>query len=443
MEDTRHDIEVSGFQNYTFGPDGGFLKGNGALVGRNLSFRTRADEGPVAELTRHRIYRLDVTVTASPDPGGHLFIAFDENGAEGTLSIFVDAELFRLLVQYPASTVQLGFRLPNSDPVLENGSYSAKVHLSFVSATQLLSTAPDSRHQAFDTELSEFVVRPQWSQLGRIAKELLESMEAGVRRSYGGSTSRDACMAAISSIFGTLRQTVPRDNDDAAILAQPPSEFRKAVDAMERNEASRLSDLYDNVWLHKDAGFQIRSGKMQPQDTVELSTDELEQVARDYLSTPHLSSPSLEWLLIDALLFNETVAFARSISWLPPTQPGPLFRYSLLRGGAKWVKEAVALVLTFALAEIVDSSHGIGFWIVAATITVARWARPDAVVTERTKIAQLLSDMASAQALLSLPDFNARLLRERLYELAKRGAAFKQVAYSLLDKRISREETSR
>ncbi len=168
MEDTRHDVEVSGFQTYTFGPDGGFLKGNGALISRSLSFRMGADEGPVAELTRHRIYRLDVTVTARSDPGGHLFIAIDEHSAKGTLSIFVDVELFRLLVQYPASTVYLGFRL-TSDPVLENGYYSAKVHLSFGSATQLLSTAPASRHQAFDTELSEFVVRPQWSQLGRIA----------------------------------------------------------------------------------------------------------------------------------------------------------------------------------------------------------------------------------------------------------------------------------
>ncbi|KAA0075857.1 hypothetical protein CIW54_26085 [Paraburkholderia sp. T12-10] len=443
MNDSRHDIEIPGFRAYTFGPDGGRLAGSGTLTSSNLSFRARIDDHSMGELTRHRVDRLDVTVAARSDAGGDLFVRIDENTVAGTLSLFVDAELFRLMVQYPASTIQLGFRLPDDDPVLHDGCYTAKVHVSFVSATQFLHPAPTSQHKTVHAKLSEFAIRPQWSQLGRIARELLESMEDGVRREPQIDESREAGMAAISNIIGTLRQAVPRDTADAPVLEQSPDEFKRAIAEIDKAEVSRLSDLYDKVWLHKDAGLQIRSGKVRPGDTGELSTDAVEQVAREYVSAPHLSSPSLEWLLIDALVFNETVAFARSISWLPPAQPGPLFKHSLIRGSVKWVKEAVALALTFALAELIDSSHGTGFWIIAGTITAVRWVRPDTTATERAKIVQLLSDMASAQALLSLPDFNCRLLREQLYNLAKRGAVFKQVAYSLLDKRISREEALR
>ncbi|NUX59334.1 hypothetical protein [Paraburkholderia youngii] len=132
-------------------------------------------------------------------------------------------------------------------------------------------------------------------------------------------------------------------------------------------------------------------------------------MARDYLSTPHLSSPSLEWLIIDALLFNETVAFARSICWLSPGQPWPQFKYHLLRGSAKWFREAVALVLTFVLAQFVDSSRGIGFWAVAATITAVRWLRPDTVSKERARFTQLLADMSNAQSLLSDSGFQQSL----------------------------------
>ena len=35
--------------------------------------------------------------------------------------------------------------------------------------------------------------------------------------------------------------------------------------------------------------------------------------------------------------------------------------------------------------------------------------------------------------------FNARLVREMLYDLEKRGAVYKQVVFNILDKRIARE----
>jgi hypothetical protein len=101
------------------------------------------------------------------------------------------------MVQYPASTIQLGFRLPDDDPVLHDGCYTAKVHVSFVSAIQFLHPAPTSQRRTVNANLSEFAIRPQWSQLGRIARELLESMEDGVQREVQNHELREAGMAAI------------------------------------------------------------------------------------------------------------------------------------------------------------------------------------------------------------------------------------------------------
>jgi hypothetical protein len=72
-------------------------------------------------------------------------------------------------------------------------------------------------------------------------------------------------------------------------------------------------------------------------------------------------------------------------------------------------------------------------------ISLARWLRPS-VTDIKLKDAQLFNDVAQIQGQLARTDFNARLVRERLYDLAKRGAIFSPSIYSLLDKRIQREE---
>jgi len=443
MQDKRHDVEVPGFQAYTFGGEEASLKGQGTLTSGSLSFRTRPDDGLMAALTRHHVYSLDVVVARRAEPGSVLQVFNDGDTAEATLSLYVSDEQFRAFVEHPSSVLKIGFRSPDDDAHLVDGIYTRDVHIVFLSATQYLNAPSVDHYRSFDAELTPFILRAQGSQLARIARELLESVERGIRERPVEASSRGAHLHTIASILSGLRSAVPRVKADAAVLLEDPDEFRKRIEALDKQEAERLSNLYDNVWQHKWSASLIQSGKFEQADTGELSTDTVDEVARDYLSRPMFSSAALEWLLIDALLFNETIAFARSIAWLPPGKPWPQFRYQVLRSGAWWFKEAIRLGLTFLLAQFVDSGHGVGFWVIMGTISAVRWLRPDPTINERAKVLQLLADMSTVQNSLQIFDFNSRLLRDRLYDVARRGAEFNQSVYSLLDKRIAREDVTR
>lgn len=101
------------------------------------------------------------------------------------------------------------------------------------------------------------------------------------------------------------------------------------------------------------------------------------------------------------------------------------------------------MFLTAYLASAIDPERGLGFWAVMATVTLVRWLRPNAVNQQRERLAALLNDMASIQNRLSRDDFNARQVRELLYDVEKRGAVFSPSVFNLLDRRIAAEGKSR
>src|SRR5437868_6957843 len=91
----------------------------------------------------------------------------------------------------------------------------------------------------------------------------------------------------------------------------------------------------------------------------------------------------------------------------------------------RWLfKEAVGLGLTYAIAVYVDSGYGLGFWTIMGSISLARWLRVDVVAQERQKVLRLLFDLSQIQGEFHAMDFNAGVVRERLYHIARRGIVF-------------------
>ena len=139
------------------------------------------------------------------------------------------------------------------------------------------------------------------------------------------------------------------------------------------------------------------------------------------------------------------------------------FKESLTLKALILLWETGALALTALLSDFIDVTHGATFWGIFATITLGRWLNKNylnpiddqsskwfkkeeakenikSYLRLNEKIKQLSSDMIRvSDRSQDIDVFNARLVREMLYDLEKRGAVYKQVVFNILDKRIARE----
>ncbi len=281
----------------------------------------------------------------------------------------------------------------------------------------------------------------QYSQLGQIVEDLLADFDRQVAADPQRLEYKGAILREIEHIIDSLRLSVSHPEADRRLLELPIGAFRDELSAFDAKSASRLSDDYDTIWLHRDSQLIVAGGNLDSQKIGELRASDLDDAAYHYLGTK-LHSPRLEQTLIDGLLYAETVAYARSLPDVA-TATWASVKIAMLQGTVKLIwsagKEAVALFLTAIAASVADSTHGVAFWVVFSAVTAVRWLRPKPLAVEKLRMYRLLCSMASVQQRLHHRCFNAKLIRELLYGLEKDGAVFSPLVYNLLDWRIARE----
>ena len=98
--------------------------------------------------------------------------------------------------------------------------------------------------------------------------------------------------------------------------------------------------------------------------------------------------------------------------------------------------------MTALVSNLIDETHGIAFWVILATVTLGRWLNPIKVqqAIQRQELKALVADMIGASEKTRKFDYNARQLRELLYDLEKRGAIYSSSIFNVLDKRIARTQ---
>ncbi|MDM0071645.1 hypothetical protein [Variovorax sp. J31P207] len=176
--------------------------------------------------------------------------------------------------------------------------------------------------------------------------------------------------------------------------------------------------------------------------------------AHRLLSRPEVSSPTLEWALIDALVHAECLGLAQIVhsnktmlgmplaTPLEGAQAAPGAMRQWLKGLGELFVEGLKLVATFFLAFALTQGEPQSAWIVTTGITVARWLRK-AILWKQLNPpkpgAELLLKMATFYELFKRPDFNAGAARDQLYRLSAEGAMFSPWVASLLDARARRE----
>jgi hypothetical protein len=189
---------------------------------------------------------------------------------------------------------------------------------------------------------------------------------------------------------------------------------------IERHELVRRYSRYDQIWYSNRQSISelISSGKIAKiehlsqsrLDCQYLRNLELEEVAKIYTINTWMQSPTLEWLLVDALLFTEASLFACQVNDMP--EKAPIIEPS------RWTNP-------FNTQKMTDKE------------TLKEFQK------KREHWKQQSLDMIKASDRSKDIDvFNARLMREMLYDLEKRGAIYSQAVFNILDKRIAREQST-
>lgn len=167
----------------------------------------------------------------------------------------------------------------------------------------------------------------------------------------------------------------------------------------------------------------------------------MEHVANMYLGNQWMKSKTLEWILIDAILFAETVEFGKVVNDVPAQKFFSILGRSVWETVKFAFSEGLALVITAFVSSIIDSTQGTVFWIAFATITIIRWLRPMRFeqIKAKAKNRILLFEMIGVyESKMKSYSFNPRLLRELIYDLEKKGAVYSPWVYHLLDRIIVR-----
>ena len=204
-------------------------------------------------------------------------------------------------------------------------------------------------------------------------------------------------------------------------------EFDVYVAKLSAEKKTKAISLNEKFWHHADFMNLMRLGQLHKGEYDELDVWALEDTARIYLENDWMHSETLEWLLVDALMFSETASFTR-VATKPPT----IFNLNIL----PILKELFYLGLT-AIVSALFSSEKTGadviFWIIFSAITIIRWLNPYQV--DKNKPKKLAAEMVGVYEELKRMDFNPKVLQMLLFDLEKKGAYYSPMIYNILDRK--------
>ena len=431
----RYQVTLGGFPERQFadqfGSRGVTLRGIGVL-NRALKIKTASE-------SLHDISQLQVCVMPNKhvDAENGLRI-LDEGGDQLMVALYchVDDDLFGELCNPALTLVTISFELKDQLPLDMSGEFARfKVADVWTVINERRNVEPLARNWVAKTaDITPYAMRVH-SQLGRIAVELTAGLHQGAT---GNGDDDDGEQATrLDALFSSLRCAVPSRRPE---LVGEIADIRERVKGLPPPEGNKLAEAYDTVWATKPSRDRIASSSLDPADSGELAVFEVESAAENYLASG-LTSFTLERLVVDALLFAETAAFARELLRIfPQSETTHASTVKLVALEAGW------LIGTAFVAFVADSHAGAAFWVVFCAITAVRWLRqkPNSTAAdpERSRLFGLLNDMAVTQGRMVSNRHNPRLVRERLYDLERRGAVFSQYVYSMLDRWIERDTAS-
>ncbi len=244
----------------------------------------------------------------------------------------------------------------------------------------------------------------------------------------------------IIGLLETLRFVFCGDDYDVSdIINSSKHEFMKDIEKLQKEKKDKAINIHKFLWSHINYKDLLYSKKLITNDYPYLHIAELESATKIYLSKSWLKSSIVEWMLIDALVFSETIHFHQN---QPNRVKNPYNNkiaivfpiiFSLM-------SEFFYLVLTALVCFFLAADNQTIYWLIFSAITIIRWLNPNKFKREQDsqKTIELLFEMIGIYTQhLKEQAFNPILVRELLLDLSKKGAVYSHYIFHLLDRKIS------
>lgn len=362
------------------------------------------------------------------------------------------------------------------DPsAIELGAEEASVNLMVhgftlslvVGSSKRLTWATESRTREFEAALNYLSFGP-YSQVRSITNQFAKN----AAKSGVSSVEFLNSIEEISEILGNIRSSNREWVNEPGMVSSSsniwwnsPGNFKEAISSLDVEQQDKLQEQYDTLWKYVDLDSVIKFGEDKHGASVhgfQPSQEEIEPIVRRVLVLNNVHSRLLEAILVNVLLYVETIGFARvilaksSALGVPIASPvsGALSGMDSVSGFAKifakgfvktmfgWIVELLKLALTLAVAFFLSNENQTAMWIIACSYTFFRWwkAHSSSLKADRKDHLALLNDMASIYKLTSVPSYNPGLVREQLYKVTERGAVYSQTLFDILDRQVLREK---
>ena len=317
----QHIVKMDGFWvHYRSTRFGESLRGRGQVEG----YLGIDDADGKSHVFRH----LDVLVQPETKENENgLYISIERGNEYQRRRPLRGAVKFDELKTAKTATISIGFHLPDAKHRFAKGRFTSKISTPSITITRFPEpegTPPTTPATDQSFSVRKWVAEPH-SPLGRIALELTENLERWIAANPKAAAQRNELIEQIREIVTGLRKATTPDATQREVNSKSLDEFTEFVKTQDQDKRSKLNSDYDSTWVHRSASSQF-SGGLDPKNTLEVPIDELETIAHNYLRQPALVSPRLEFVLIDALLYSEVIAFARSVPWLPTGTRWDIFK---------------------------------------------------------------------------------------------------------------------
>ena len=292
------------------------------------------------------------------------------------------------------------------------------------------------------------------SQVHKILLELSQSAGNADRILRADDKELTTIREMISDLRASLRK---REQDLSGQYAYStlwfaqPAEFLERISQFDAVRRKELTKQYDIVWATFNLSNIIAIGEEEMgarKIGFDPTSDELELVAHQLLQLRPLRSKTLEKILVNALLYAETIEFARIV--LSKEKSYGVRISSTVRKTELFTGKAIVLLLwellfevlkvglTVGVSFLITSENATAAWVVATGFTLFRWWYNTFTAGQKDNIKEhkLLQEMCDVHQLSNNQNYNPRLLRNRLYEVSSQGAIFSPLIFSILDMQI-------
>lgn len=229
------------------------------------------------------------------------------------------------------------------------------------------------------------------------------------------------------------------DFEISEIINSSKQEFIEDIENLSKEKKDKAIHIHKFLWSHINYKDFLYSKKLITNDYTSLDTTELERVIEIYLSKKWMKSAIVEWMLINSLVFTETVEFHKNQpdGIVNPYDKKTAIIYPTI---FSLMGEVLYLLFTALVCVFLAEENQTVYWIIFSAITIIRWLNPNKFKRQRDsqKPTELLFEMIGVYSQhLKKPDFNPILVRELLLDLSKKGAVYSHSVFHILDRKIS------